>query len=619
MGELSLGQSQAGSPLWALENLADFTQWRWKPPSLADARLRQHRAENARGRKLTRIIRNWLAESSPEPTDTMGIGLAPGTTLDWAGEGMSSSTLPKIAWDAHSSASEVIQMGLDLLLRDLTSGTATTTTPNFAHFCNSWRDSLAASIFSAEAINSVLDGVQRGLGMAQSDTERPLERTLANKFRLGILDATIDGLSSRATNENNRSDSIAWSGVLQRISELQMNSIRIFTKAMTHVPEYYLDDMSLAVLANLRTYLTASESGGARSSLMRQVNKIAVPLQRMDVTSHPLMFESGTQFVLAHKDSEDLGDYSRMRWAWLQLLARLPGVDENFLAKVCSVLEAGKETEPLSNREICEIYMAKHRSSIKDTTVLWNALQKAQGKDAKCYGLLSQALWRTDRFDLAKGLCEFLSKIGREQDVIRLAKACRNLVKNEATPLANIAIGLHNPVLAIEIFSLYKKSSVDSTRFWEAIASTKILETLMMSQRLRHNKILSAMRLGRSSRRQRYKTLATKRDVLKVVKAAMAFATSPRVSSRTSFELISQCIGYLERSQDAVIPTAALRALLHNITRDLAEGRPGRTTRLRWFLHLLYKQAGRDKMIRMGLALKQWRGVNFRRHREYVE
>ncbi|KAI0383954.1 hypothetical protein F5Y04DRAFT_24750 [Hypomontagnella monticulosa] len=616
MGELSLGQSQSASPLWVLENLPDLTQWRWKPPSLADAR---HRAENTPGRGLMQAIGNWLSGPAPEPPDTVDGGLAPGIILEWTGEGISNFTLPQIVWDVQSSPSEVIQTGLNFFFRDIASGTARTTAPSLAYFCNSWRDCLTAGIFSAEAVDSVLDGIQRGLDMAQSDTEQRLERASANKFKLDILDATIDGLSSRTTDENDYSDCIAWSSVLQRISELQMNSIRIFTKAMEHVPERYLNDMPLAVLANLRAYLTASGSGRTRSSLTRQVSKIAVPLGRIDIASHPLVFESGTQFVLMHRGSEDPGEYPRVRWAWLQLLARLPGVDGEYLAKICSVLEAGRKTQPLSNREICEIYMIKHRSSIKDITVLLNTLQRAQEKDAKCYGFLSQALWETDQFDLVKGLCEFLIKIGREQDVIRLAKQFRNLMKNEATLLASIAIRLHNPILAMEIFSLYRKNNTDATRFWEAIASNKILETLLKSQHLRHNKILSAMRIGRSSQKRRYKMLGTRRDPQKAVKAAIAFALSPSLSSRTSFKLISQCISYLERGRDAVIPTAALRALLHNITRDLAEGRPGRTTRLRWFLSLLYKQAGRDRMVQMGLALKQWRGVNMRRCRECVK
>ncbi|KAI0141088.1 hypothetical protein F4776DRAFT_653774 [Hypoxylon sp. NC0597] len=625
MGEVSLGQSHSASPLWGLENLADLTQWQWKPPLSSDARLRQHQAENTQKWSLARVLRNLLLEPTSELSNATDVGLAPGVTLDGIGiydmthtPDIMAQSMPNITWNAQSIPSEVINIGLDLLRQDLSSDITTKTRPNFAKFCNGWRDSLSSGLFFGEPIRSVLDGIHCGLDMPQLGIAEPVERTLIDKIKLDLLQATVVGLSSHVDHGRNHFDPIAWNSVLERISELQINSIRIFTEAVAHIPECHLDGISAGVLANLRAYLMASGCVTKRSSLIRQAGKMAQPLRRFDMANHRIL-QNGTQYVLMHRGSKNL-DYNRMRLGWVQLLARLPSIDENYLAKVCSILEAGKELRPLSNRSICEMYLARHRSSMKNTDKLHETLQNCRD-DSKQFGFFNLTLWRTGQFDHVKGLCGLLDKLGRTQDIMLLAKGLRNLVKNDAVPLASLAIAGGQPTVAIDILSLYERSTAGPSGFWETNFSTEALEILTRSQTVRQNKILSALRLKRlSMRRRRRRMVSTSRrlrlEILKTTKATMAFAISPTISSRTSFRLIWQCINYLRKSPNTAIPTIALRALLHNITRDLAEGGPGKTTRLRSFLHLVHQQAGRDKMVQIGLAIKRWREINKRLCRE---
>ncbi|KAI1415911.1 hypothetical protein F5Y13DRAFT_139978 [Hypoxylon sp. FL1857] len=621
MGELSLGQSYSASPPWGLENLPDLTQWQWMPPSSPDARL-QRQAENTRKWSLARAMRNLLSEPAPELSNTTDIDLGLSVSLDGVDDNIARTpeaveqSVSNTTWHAQSTPLEVINTGLYLLSQDLLSDITTKTRPNFANFCNAWKDSLASGLFVGEAVCSVLDGIHCGLNIPQSGTAEPLDRTATDKINLNLLEASILGLSSHVDHGHGHFDSIAWNTVLQRISELQINSIRVFTEAMAHTPECHLGGISAGVQANLCAYLTASGCASKRSLLIRQVSKMAKPLKRFDLANHQHILEIGTQYVLMHKESKDL-DYGRMRLCWVQLLARLPSIDESYLAEVCSILEAGKELRPLSNRSICEMYLAKHFSSIKDVVKLHQTLQESRD-DSKRFGLFALSLWRTEQFDHVKGLCNFLEKLGRTQDVLRLAKGLRNLVKNEAVPLASLAIGGGQPIVAVDILSLYEKSRAGSSDFWESNFSTEALKILTRCQSIRQNKVLSALHLKylpREMRRHRGIRVCRhlRSEILKTSKAAMAFAVSPVISSRTSFKLIWQCINYLRKSPNAVIPAIALRALLHNVTRDLAEGGPGRTTRLRSFLYLLHQQAGRDKMVQIGLAIKRWREINRRR------
>ncbi|KAL7629456.1 hypothetical protein AAE478_000976 [Parahypoxylon ruwenzoriense] len=639
MGEINLSQSQShpAAPLWGLESLADLTQWKWMPPSPPDVRLQRVRAKTSPAPDLAQGMMNWLAKVTPDlpadegsrqRLDAVGIGSPRDVIQDEEVDeevveevaeaeasltytpGSTGQPSPKPIWDAQSSPSEIIDTGLNMICQDLTN-TETEVMPNLENFCNSWKDCLAGGLFSGEAIISVLDGVQCGLDMAYA--EDPLEWVKSKLF-----EATIAGLSYGRIDEHGGFDRLAWSGVLHRISELRINNIRVFKLAMARIPDCHLNAMSTGILANLRAYLIASGYEGRRSALIRQVNKITVPLRRLGLVNHFNILESGTKYVLTYKDSKEL-DYSRMRLGWLQLLARLPDVDENYLVTACRILEAGREVEPLSNREICEMYLAKHRSSIKGITIMHNALQENKvDNDSKCYGFLTLDLWRTGQFAHVRGLCGFLSDLGREQGVMRLAKAFRNLVKNPAAPLANLAIGAGLPTLAMDIFALYERSRSDPVHFWQSDFSTKALKLLTSTRSLRHDTILDTLRVhtSKSARdllaRQGRIVFHRKREILKLVKAATAFAHSPNITNRKSLNLISECIRYLQRSRGGVIPAAALQALLHNITRDLAEGKVGRTTRLRWFLHLLHKQVGHDKMIRTGLVIKRWRMANAR-------
>ncbi|ORY65817.1 uncharacterized protein BCR38DRAFT_339689, partial [Pseudomassariella vexata] len=93
---------------------------------------------------------------------------------------------------------------------------------------------------------------------------------------------------------------------------------------------------------------------------------------------------------------------------------------------------------------------------------------------------------------------------------------------------------------------------------------------------------------------------------------AIAFAQAPYISNRTALARLEHCVKFYQSHQVAV-PPQVLRSLLWIITRDLEAGRPGRTSRLRWFMSLLLKEAGPATTLKVGLALKKWRAAVFTR------
>ncbi|KAI1466729.1 uncharacterized protein F4812DRAFT_432589 [Daldinia caldariorum] len=605
MGELNLGQMRSGSPLWGLENLADLTQWHWKPPLLPHERLQQRRDARARERPFVRTMLNWFSQ----------------TAIEEAGTQLS----PNMGWDAQTLPTQIVDAGLDLVFRDLVSMETAATRPNFKKFCHSWRNYLAGSPYSGDTIRTVLDGIQQGINTSRTGTEQSFEWTM-DRIKLELLDATVAGLSNHGVDEQSRFNDLIWCDILQRISELTINTVRLFRKAMDYIPENHLNDVSTGVLANIRTFLIASSLHTDRSSISRQANKMAASLRKLNSTDHLHILEDGTKHLLMLRKTTNLY-FPRIRMGWLQLLARLPSVDDGYLAKTACILEAGKRVKSLSNREICEMYLAMHRSSLKCRDRMYNCVQKYNVEDSEAYGHFGMELWETDQFGLAKGFCKFLYKLGREQDVMKFAKGARIFIKCEASPLANIAIGVGDPVLAINILNLYRESRVDEKRMGAPRGSsytslaTATLITLSKNRSFRPYKILSALRVKQLPGKHvqgplRFPTIRQLRKAtIAATRAAMTFAILENISSKQSFTFISNCITYLQKKRGLVVTEPALRALLHNITRDLAEGKPGRITRLRWFLSLADRHIGRDRMLKLGLALKEWRRINAWRRR----
>ncbi|KAI1082741.1 hypothetical protein F5B20DRAFT_530141 [Whalleya microplaca] len=637
MGELNFGHSHPAAAPWELESLVDLTQWKWLPPSSPSTRSQHHRTKETSRQSLSDIIRNWAGvpaidsttqkhEQAPPNRSRMASALDihfDGPAAFYATDASTIEERPSIAWDARHTPQGVADTALSALLQDLSSKAASDTLFNFTTFCDSWKQHLTDRCFSDEIICSVLKAIKQALSLAQQQINGPLSLGFANKAKLVLFDSTIQGLSCRRSPESTHFDHHTVNYLLHEISELPRNMIRLFKDAMALIPDCHIKDMSAGILSNLCAYFTTIGRGGKPASLARQANRMAEPSKKLTLVENRNILNAASQQLVMHNLSKDL-DYPRMRQGWLLLLARLPDIGEDYLVRICLLLETGREVEPLSNRDVCQLYLAlaKRRSPIKCVTTVENSLQLTQGlEDSQYYSTLSSALWKTGQRDLIKGLCKFLGHLGREQDIVQLVKGLRNILTNEASPLVTLAVGMKEPLLALDILYLYMESRRAGLDFWNSDFGSDALSMLTKSPSLRHLKLLSALglhaknlerrQLWAGPRRAGRNIQIRKRQIWKTARAARAFSRSPSVSRRTALTLISQCIRYLV-SHDAVITVEVLRALFYNITRDLAEGRPGITSRLRWFLQLLLKRAGPDEVSRTGLALKRWRESNYK-------
>ncbi|KAI1498256.1 hypothetical protein F5X99DRAFT_336119 [Biscogniauxia marginata] len=663
MGELNFGPSHSAAPLWDFASLVDLTQWQWKPPISPNSILQHH------GKPTQELKPNTLWEnlgqalfsgssthaSSSDTQSSNGEILSQDAVLSGVAE---YQALPIPVWDAQSTPSDVVNVGLNLLLSDLQTPLATVVSmPNLANFCSSWRNGLRDGLFNGEAIRLVLRGIMKGLDAENPVTSRPL--TLEN-VKIHIYNATIEGICGQERQGPAQFDHAVWSDMLQHTSELRLNNIRIFTKVLDCIPAGELDKMSPGIVANLITQIIGLGRAKKRASLPRQAAKIAMILERLEFDRRRDILDAVTRRLSLYAGAREI-NFAWSRLSWLHVLARLPGRNKE-LAQACRFLESNPASERLSRTEICHLFLARlnSRDAAQEITHLYNHFNRPRIVDLLSFHRLSRGFWITRQYGHAKSMFRFLHQLGREYGVLQLAKGVRNSVTGDITSLANMAIGMRIPSVAIQIFSLFDESGRRPEQFWKSTSASEALKSLVNARSLNPRKFLKTLNVvpishgKRGVRRRRnwdtpvtpllnatatrrylkstlnstpksilrailksnlrstLKSTLSLKQVLKTTRAAMALARTSTLTRRKALALISETVKHL-KSYDLSLPPNVMRAIIYNVTRDLAEGRPGRNLRLRWLLHLLRGEFGEREMLRTGMSLKRWRDFNFRR------
>ncbi|TGJ86975.1 hypothetical protein E0Z10_g1788 [Xylaria hypoxylon] len=409
MGELHFGQSHPAAPIWELANLVDLTQWKWTPPTSPDARSRQN-VNTAETRTLSDAVLKPLRLLFPPRTDTTDdphkldkILLPKDVILSGVAE-----LLPFTASDTDITPHDVINAALESLSRDISNGTGAT--PLFSRVCESWELALAGGLFHGEAISNVLTGIGDGLLSIESvDAYGP---KTVDRIKLLLLEATIEGLSKGGINQNTSFDHVAWSSILHGVSTIQMNTIRVFTKAIACVPGPSLKAVSSEILENLNTFFNALGRAGMRSTLARQSAKMAVPLKSLGDLEFRFVLDDAMKKVLEYTSVGGV-NFLKVRFGWLLLLARLPGVDGEYLAQACIALEGGLVARPLTDSEICQLLLvwANSQAPLEQYAKLREVLHCT---NSKCYRMLGALLWKTRQYYRVRRFSKFLQAIGRE-------------------------------------------------------------------------------------------------------------------------------------------------------------------------------------------------------------
>ncbi|KAI1813585.1 hypothetical protein GGS20DRAFT_471361 [Poronia punctata] len=616
MGDLHFGQSHSAAPIWDLANLVDLSQWQWKPPTPPAAR-RQKTASTSELRTISDTVlsplRSFLPyrldkSVDPEPEDE----LLPHDVV------LTSVADLSTFWGADSSPADIISAGLIALSQDVLNNTRDAT--RFSRFCDSWQQALIEGEFHGGEVCHVLTGLIGGLSGKPFGTLAPRS---AEQKKLLLLQATIEGIAQRESDENVPSDHLAWNGILSGVGKIQLNTLRVFTRAMACVPEGDVKLVAPGILDNLYSYLDGLGRANKRPTFARQAAKMAVPLKGVGGSNLRFISDLATRKILQDATIES-STYTNIRYGWLLLLARLPGMEVDYLAQVCVALEARQPAEPLSELEICQILLvwANSRTPLELYTRLYNTLDT---HGTKCYRALGARLWETRQFHRITPFIKFLHIIGRENAIGLLAQGVVNTQRGGAVSLANMALGMRRPRAAIEILCLYEESRKCESRFWESRLGFKALERLVWTPDFNHRRLLVSLGItptrNSPTRHYHYQLRADKarrrlssHQISRVAAVGAVVGLSPHLSKRQAFFFITSCYRHL-REHYSRASAPLVRALIHNVTRSLSNGEPGITTRLRYVLFIIRKELGDAAYQDALLAIGSRREANIKRLR----
>ncbi|KAK9770641.1 hypothetical protein SCAR479_12717 [Seiridium cardinale] len=675
MGELNFGHMNAPAPFWEIANAVDLTQWRWAPPTSFENRHSQREADS---QPFLASIQSWLARASNSPSTPLG------TT---AQEDIQETCIPQVvAMEAVAQASptgsmrsvnravttplrrlpsehmsrimeeadELMRQGLSTIFsRNIANGSSS---QNLAldSFCDRLKTAIARGTTSRDVLRIFLNRITKETYGATDASGYGLSKKHYGSQLLRVYTAVLDGLCADSQGRHEHFDHYhsVYATLLDKTAQLEINSLRLFQRIMANVPAESIWRCKNEIASNIHASLAALSrpvafshrvvDGKERANIIRQVNKMAGSLRNLssETPFQRNILERITQRLAAQQEMGSEGEEQcsseLLRFSWLHMLARLPQVETGYLASACNALDSSPSIEPLAQRQICELFLARinSRYSVKDVAGLYNLLKVSS--ESYCYAAISYRLWTTGQQRYVKMLANLLRRLGRQQDVRHVVYGLRNKVHNESKPLANIAIGLGHPQLALWVYIRYHQSRWKSRKFWNTAFAQETLDKLLEFREMKSEKLLDALRIfprsDWSRRHTRLESMAPaqgnpdpharrkprilpQRRVRQTEKIASALARARYLSERTALARISCCIKFLQ-SHNASIPPQVLRALFDIVTRDLAAGKPGRTARLKWFLSLLLKETDTKNVLEVGRALLKWRGLLYPAHPE---
>ncbi|KAI1432389.1 hypothetical protein GGR50DRAFT_674668 [Xylaria sp. CBS 124048] len=617
MGELHFGQSHASAPIWELASLVDLTQWKWQPPTPPD--LTKRRATDIRCPPDPVLDLSGIISPPQDcsPTDRSKPDkpqLPENAVLNSVADSLLSFPL-----GAGHTPLDVIDAGLMSLSED-SLNEAGDDMLLFSNFCNHWRQALEEGLFYGEAVKTILSGVAEGLHTESFDA---YALKMADYRKLLFFEATIEGYSKRKPEEDPSFDHIAWNAILHGLSTIRMNSLRVFARAMTFIPESCMESVLSGVIANLDAFFNALGRTINPPTITRQSAKMAAALCPLGQAEYRFVLDAITQRLLRHNNNEGV-DSRKVCVSWMHLLARLPGVDIDYLSQVCIVMEAESALGRLSDWDVCHLFLAwsNTQAPIENLASLQDTRRKnVLGKNKNnYYAIYGSRLWRTQQYHRARNFCRFLQAIGRERGVVSLAKGVPNVHDTGPCSLANIALGMPRPQVAIDIFCLYEESRKRNVPFWQSKFGFKALETLAWTPDFDYKKLWRILKI----QPRRYLWLRSKRKTRhlfpdhasRVATAAVVVGLSPYLSRQMAFAFMTRCYFHL-RSRHAKIPPSFVRALIHHITKRPPTDHPVVVSRLRFVLYVIRRELGRAEADFVALEIWRWRTANLGLRQQY--
>lgn len=392
-------------------------------------------------------------------------------------------------------------------------------------------------------------------------------------------------------------------------------------------------------LEHARAYLEAAEKCHERASrfafkaahLLSDDRQLITDLADALKTHDPLVHRS--LFVIATRLTDSQGRWTRLRYNWLQILARLPNVRRSKFKRLLGLFQK-RGCGALTHTELGYLLLLHWESTgmLKNRHGIHKMWKKLRGEDdAKSMAALAFAINAIHPPEQCTAI--FWSF----WDFMRLRVGARTVIKqmlslSKCQKLSNgflkrLAWTSRDHRIALMLLDLSVNQTGKSTNawgptFWEKYVTqnknkagnTLVNPAVLLEKLLRSwGGPLEAVCQETGGEPQVFgkDSDLKRRQIMRIRECIKGVARSPALTERQRFRHTSAFTKYLADVQ-GFLTARDLASLTEVITAALRRGHGGSTQRLRWYLGIVLERLGEEVCVKVGLLLRRRREWNGR-------
>lgn len=337
-------------------------------------------------------------------------------------------------------------------------------------------------------------------------------------------------------------------------------------------------------------------------------------------------------YVIATKLTDSQGEWARLRYNWLHILARMPSVPQSQFKKLLQLFPR-RGYGALTQTEVGELLLVHWESTgmLKERQRLRKIWKRTMAEDeTKAMAALAYAINATEHPEQCTAifwsLWDFMqSRVGM-RTVIKQMLSLSETQRLSVGFLKRLAWTSRDYRTALMLHDILVKQAGKDTNAWGPTFWEKYVTQSMRSSKnslvnpvVLVEKLLSSARPAEAVRqatwvepqdenKQSYLKL---RQITRIRESIKIIAGAPALTERQRFRHTSAFTKYLMHVQ-GFLTARDLASLTNVITETLKRGAGGSTQRMRWYLGIVFEQLGEEACVQVGLILKRRREWNGR-------
>ncbi|KAK3394085.1 hypothetical protein B0H63DRAFT_35029 [Podospora didyma] len=619
MADLNSFPCAASPPGWAFPVYMDLSKWQWEPPSfrLTPSQQNLPRAQvHTSTTWLPSALSGWLGEASPR------VDKIP-------------PPFPDPDAPAHAAVKQYAQFHVDLdaFCSSVATASADALGINTQAFCRRFQQEIYLGQLQPEDVVLISSRIWDALDLKYENAP------FCGRPYLSLYTAIVAGATTSKVFSPTLLATSFWDALLVRMSSLPISdeSCGLFVEVMDAIPRPGLQDISEGLLRMLGGFFCTwssapdSSSDGVQWTLHtshhRHIKTISEALKAVSPQEDAWLLDEAEE-LLHHQRTISGTNQRELLYNWLCVLAQLPQVNQAFLfdtsARFTSVAIA-EGIMPMAGTELSSLLLCQweSRGYVRTHRAKADFLRRKYEKiclqdDDKAIASLLLAIYFTvpeqEWWGLFASFWTFFGKLGRSHDVF---ESLATLSQSRRVPkrlLEQLAFRSQNHRIAIDLHNLYMwRVRIPGGPEWDPRATEWCVDRIVLDPSLSPAAVWGALDIDtvrgsvdpKKARARHLGTFGARRAAI-VKRVATLLSHASHLRNRVAFRHVSHCVRFLESVEGKLSPTVA-KALYRVVSKDLDQGEPGRTSRLLWFIRVVYRNYGLNTANRCHVALVDWR------------